>query len=37
MDLLFRPIKEVEWLSDAELLANAGGLMIYDVEIFNVV
>lgn len=33
----FRPrsIKEVEWLSDAELVANAGGYMIYDVEIFK--
>lgn len=30
-----RPIKEVEWLSDAELLANVGGNMIYDVEIFK--
>lgn len=30
-----RPIKEVEWLSDAELLANVGGTMIYDVEIFK--
>ena len=30
-----RPIKEVEWLSDEELLTNVGGNMIYDVEIFK--
>ena len=30
-----RPFKDVEWLSDAELVANVGGNMIYDVELFK--
>lgn len=30
-----RPIKEVQYLSDEELITNVGGTLIYDVEIFK--